>query len=454
MKEKEGIKEKLIDFFDSDELELPRRRGDTNFEDYLEKLFKNHEKLIEVLLEIPKEEKCEENLKIPKEEKCEENLKILKEKKCEEILKILKEKKCEEILKILKEKKCEEIAKEIKKGKDVSKKISKKILECLKEYFNGRVSDAYIKLKEMLDDTDVKEYLERLISTNVDKNSDYAPFSDLYRVTVTDEDLSEKPLRLFHVPYNLREKIGTSRYSIPGFPCLYIGGSAELCWEELNRPHEKKLWLTQYNLMPNTIRLLNFAYRPAIWAACIDAGAHVDRTGLIIGYAVCWPLIAACSIIREYPDSKFAPEYVIPQMLLQWITDHQDDKDDKRKMDGIRYFSTKKIEYPRNIKSTVNYVFPAKKSDGDKMYSAKLAEKFEIKKPILIDKINDSYRFLETEFILKNSSSKSLLDIINKKDLECKINKMSIRMKRLEKMPIRIKRIEKILKELKNKKLK
>ena len=104
MKEKEWIKEKLIDFFDSDELELPRRRGDTNFEDYLEKLFKNHEKLIEGLPKIPEEEKCEEILKIPEEEKCEEILKIPEEKKCEEILKILKEKKCEEILKILKEK--------------------------------------------------------------------------------------------------------------------------------------------------------------------------------------------------------------------------------------------------------------------------------------------------------------------------------------------------------------
>lgn len=227
-----------------------------------------------------------------------------------------------------------------------------------------------------------------------------------------------------------------------------------MCWEELNRPHEKKLWLTQYNLMPNTIRLLNFAYRPAIWAACIDAGAHVDRTGLIIGYAVCWPLIAACSIIREYPDSKFAPEYVIPQMLLQWITDHQDDKDDKWKMDGIRYFSTKKIEYPEDIKSTVNYVFPAIKSDGDKMYSTKLAEKFKITKPILIDKINDSYLFSRAKFMLENSPSKPLLDVINKKDLECKINKMSIRMKRLKKNAIRIKRIEKILIKAKNKKLK
>lgn len=390
MKNNDINKEKLIDFFNSDELELPRRRGDTNFEDYLKKLFENHKKLIKDLPEIPEEEKCIGE--------------------------------------------CENIARGIKEGKDVSKKISDGILECLKEYFNGRVSDAYIKLKEMLDDNGVKRYLERIISIDVDKNSNYAPFSDLYRVTVTDEDLSEKPLRLFHVPYNLREKIGTNRYSIPGFPCLYIGGSAELCWEELNSPDDNKLWLTKYNLIPKTIRFLNFGYRPAIWAACINAGDHVDRTGLIIGHAVCWPLIAACSIIRKDPKSKFAPEYVIPQMLLQWIVDYQDGNG---KIDGIRYFSTKILDYSPEAKPNVNYVFPAIKSDGDKMYSTKLAGKFKITKPILINKINDSYLFSQAEYNLKNSTTKPLLDIINKKNknnLKHIIHKMSIRMKKLEKM--------------------
>jgi len=419
---KKKVKEKLINFFKSKELALPRKRDDTpNFEDYLKKLFENHEKLIGYLCELPID-------KWNPRDGYEGNYKY--------------------------------IMKEITGGKDVSKKISYGILECLKEYFNGRVSDAYIKLKEMLDDTGVKGYLKRLISIDVDKNSNYAPFSDLYRVTVTDEDLSEKPLRLFHVPYNLREKMGTNRYSIPGFPCLYIGGSAELCWKELNMPQNGKLYIAKYDAIPSKLRFLNFAYTPQSWIKllAVDGNICIARhKELLVGHALCWPLIAACSIIRKYPDSKFAPEYVIPQMLLQWITDPKritDSKKNNNEIDGIRYFSTRFFDHSLTPKPTVNYVFPAIKSDSDKMYSTKLAEKFKITKPILIDKINDSYLFSRAEFMLENSPSKPLLDVINKKDLECKINKMSIRMKRLEKMPIRIKRIEKILKELKNKKLK
>ena len=40
-------------------------------------------------------------------------------------------------------------------------------------------------------------------------------------------DLNKKFVReeLFHVPFNLRGKISTDRFSLPGFPCLYLGKS-------------------------------------------------------------------------------------------------------------------------------------------------------------------------------------------------------------------------------------
>ncbi len=100
---------------------------------------------------------------------------------------------------------------------------------------------------------------------------------------------------------------------------------------------------------------------------------------LLVSHIICWPLIAACSIVRKDSNSKFAPEYVIPQMLLQWVMEYEDDNG---KIDGIRYFSAKKTNYLGPIKSIVNYVFPAIKSPGDRDYSSMLAEKFEISAPI------------------------------------------------------------------------
>ena len=41
---------------------------------------------------------------------------------------------------------------------------------------------------------------------------------------------------MFHIPYELRHKVTNQRYSVSGLPCLYLGSSTYLCWEELERP--------------------------------------------------------------------------------------------------------------------------------------------------------------------------------------------------------------------------
>ncbi len=120
------------------------------------------------------------------------------------------------------------------------KSITDKILEIIEKYFNGHSGKAYDEFKNLLDSSDCN--ICGLISCPVDKDHVYFPFSNLYRLRSTDEDLSDNPLGLFHVPYSLRERIGTERYSIPGFPCLYLGGSIGLCWHECNQPSLKNLW--------------------------------------------------------------------------------------------------------------------------------------------------------------------------------------------------------------------
>ena len=45
--------------------------------------------------------------------------------------------------------------------------------------------------------------------------------------------------RVFHTPYNLRSKVSTCRYSIAGYPSLYLGTSLDLCREEIHlNPHQ------------------------------------------------------------------------------------------------------------------------------------------------------------------------------------------------------------------------
>ena len=41
---------------------------------------------------------------------------------------------------------------------------------------------------------------------------------------------------MFHIPFQLRGKVNTQRYSLPGYPCLYISRSIWATWEEMHEP--------------------------------------------------------------------------------------------------------------------------------------------------------------------------------------------------------------------------
>jgi len=77
---------------------------------------------------------------------------------------------------------------------------------------------------------------------------------------------------------------------------------------------------------------------------------------LLATHIVLWPLIASCSIIVAHPDAPFKPEYIVPQMALQWVTKNAE-------FEGIVYFSTHVkhvMELNRSPLPTCNLVFPAK----------------------------------------------------------------------------------------------
>lgn len=177
------------------------------------------------------------------------------------------------------------------------------------------------------------------------------------------------------MPFDLRHKISTYRYSIPGYPCLYLGGSLYVCWEELNKPDFSKLYLSAYKI-DDTIRVLNFGYRPAEIAVIIEnMSQHMTKVleNFCEAYMILWPLIAACSI-RVLIDGPFKVEYIIPQLLLQWISN------ERSEIDGIRYFSTKVVDYPNNPKINCNFAFPVK-SDSRHGFCAKMKAGFKLTEP-------------------------------------------------------------------------
>lgn len=200
----------------------------------------------------------------------------------------------------------------------------------------------------------------------------------LYRMC-TDTSKSVSRGRVFHCPFELRHRVGTQRYSIPGLPCLYFGGSSLVCWRELREPSMGEVHISRFGVVEGTeLNIVNLAYRPALMAAMIssnlkEVNAEGGLSALAISYAACWPILAVCAV-RRLHDGPFAPEYIVPQMLLQWVCD-------TKQYHGIRFFSTRTEEFFDDPKTGVNYVFPARTTPGSG-YCAELSKMFQLTDPL------------------------------------------------------------------------
>jgi hypothetical protein len=181
-------------------------------------------------------------------------------------------------------------------------------------------------------------------------NARIEPGKDFFRARIQTDKIFTRS-DLFHVPYQLRHLVFTNRYSIPGLPALYLGDSTYTCWEEYNKPALKSLAYSRFNNAKtlNVIKIL----RPAdIVEEFADRWQNLGL-GRTWHYLRLFPLYLACCVSVKHPNAPFKPEYIIPQMLLQYVS--QGDE-----FDGIMYPSTK-VDYMRlqNLKS-YNYIFPVK----------------------------------------------------------------------------------------------
>lgn len=182
----------------------------------------------------------------------------------------------------------------------------------------------------------------------------YRGLRTLYRVRQAHSaDLHRNDL--FHIPFELRHMVATQRYSMPGLPCLYLAGSLYTCWEEMGRPPLHELQCAAFWVKDDkSLKMLNFSNRPARQAITSRPGGTPVAPEFESAQIVLWPLVFASSIIVKHRSSPFKPEYVIPQMILQWVTHGHG-------FDGLVYFSTHVRAISRTDPLPVcNVVLPAK----------------------------------------------------------------------------------------------
>lgn len=300
---------------------------------------------------------------------------------------------------------CSKIRIDIEKIKQITGLLIKTITHYL-DGFPSKSFDAFEKAMRLLSQTPLQVYQKSVFEVFDDPNSYNL---NLFRAVKVGDNRPYPRSRVFHTPYNLRSKVSTSRYSIAGYPSLYLGTSLELCCKEINVEPNKELTIASSFKLERSIeytntnvRVIELSIKPQdflnlqnnreIYRRIISRDLTENRS-VREAFFLWYPLIAACSFIRTNKSDPFAAEYIIPQLLMQWVRSEisQPGYGDYNQLIGIRYFSCASV---RASDIGFNYVFP---TSGQQLssklpYCSVLSRAFRLTKPVYLheyDNISD-----------------------------------------------------------------
>ena len=169
----------------------------------------------------------------------------------------------------------------------------------VKSYFQGRHSTAFTQLKNILKNN------SNLYVTEVQTGELF------YRMRSFEKRKGLSRKDIFHIPLKKKRIIKTQRYSAPGYPCLYLGKSIYGCWEEMHRPNSESTLISCFKNQKN-LQVLDLRI------PTLDEFFQYTEK-----YLQLFPFIIACGIPVRNANDVYKPEYIIPQLILEWIIDNR-----------------------------------------------------------------------------------------------------------------------------------
>lgn len=201
-------------------------------------------------------------------------------------------------------------------------KITNLLIDVLNYYYNGYPDESYKAIKKLLKNVS-------FITKLSDSYEGFLLIKDLrmfekveyYRIREIKPIESVIPAKkdLFHAPFEKRGKVSTSRFSIPGFPCLYLGRSLQVCFLETNSKDYIYASRFEINADQTYTRALNLTI-PDIFTDSIydnESDKNYDAFCFLLTY----PIIQIClfKVKTACENDNFKPEYIIPQLMLQFV---------------------------------------------------------------------------------------------------------------------------------------
>lgn len=168
--------------------------------------------------------------------------------------------------------------------------------------------------------------------------------------------------QIFHIPFNKRNLVANERYSISGFPCLYLANSVEGVKAELEITESSHDFFIGDFEVNNSI---NYFDLTPIFLKDLD---QLSITKIKVAMLKLL-LLMACSIRVNNKKSNYCSNYVIPQLVTASIASKA-----KYNYRCIKYLSIKSYI---NNRIDYNYVFiPKLKKDA--LYDTELLKIFNI----------------------------------------------------------------------------
>lgn len=220
-----------------------------------------------------------------------------------------------------------------------------KLISAVKDYLDGKISDAISTICDTFFTKKKRPFYREQIKREV----------YFYRIRENGSYNLYTQREMFHIPFEMRGKASNQRFSLAGYPCLYLGRSIYGCWKETQRPNIDKFnvvalrSIKEFNMLSLTIPNIQ------------------TESDLTYNYLMSLPLRLACSLVANSKDDPFKPEYIIPQLVLNCVVKKMKSGDEKDKdYDGIQYTSTifgSANDRFKNETLLTNYVLPIKESN-------------------------------------------------------------------------------------------
>lgn len=253
---------------------------------------------------------------------------------------------------------------------DSIERFSNSMILVLHEYYLGQHTSAYDLFAETMSNIDVDYLYCDLPSTQ-----------KFYRARALDKKIQFQKDDFFHVPFERRIQVSSQRYSFPGLPCLYVGSSMEVCFQELN--------CDRHGVALAEIRLHgDKSCRVLDLTKIFNTQMELMSTCEQMYFLKLFPLVFLCSTEiqqdrgSDTKEPKFRPDYVIPQLLLEYILDRT--TWDKSPIFGIKYYSVKDDFFSewlngntQKLLTKINVAIPVR-TDGSHGYCSTLQELFYI----------------------------------------------------------------------------